>query len=185
MIKPLTLCGLIVISTYAFADTMTCKIQPWRAATRDGLAPNDPLSLTANVVPYEKSNSPDLLKSCKAIQLDNKKLELCVKEANIIGGYEVVLVTTEQGDDSPTFSSYLLATKRNGQGLVVVDNSDEVMGSVLEKMAKAKLNMPNELKDDTTKIVDAVKKGIGKGVIKENDLILLSILPRDKNCKLN
>lgn len=184
MIKPLTLCGLLVISTFAFADTMTCKIEPWRAAARDGLAPNDPLKLTANVVPHEKSNSPDILKSCKAIQLDNKKFELCVAEADIIGGYEVVLVTTEQGDDFRTFSNYLLATKRNGQGLVVVDNSDGVMESVLKKMAKAKLNMPNELTDDLEKIDDAVKKGMGKGVIKENDLILLR-LSKDASCKLN
>lgn len=186
MKKFLTICALLAISTSAIADTMTCKIRPLRASTI-GLMPDDNskiITLTATVVPFSKTNSTDILKYCRSTQLENRKVELCVLEAAYVGVYNVDIATTEQGQDFPTSSTYSLGMLRSGKGLAFITGKDGIMSSVQEKMSDAKIKMPDALEGDSLQIDEAIEKGVKKGVIKEGDLMSLS-LDLEGSCTLN
>lgn len=167
-----TLC-LLTMSSTAFAASIKCNVNPLLADKAGYLMP------VAKMTPLktEIQDAKNLkFEKCTPAKIEGLSVTLCAVDSEFVGGYDVALFSTAGAvEETAVSSTSLLATLKNGKGLIVVNGVDNVLESFLSKTRAAGINSPTELTGDSLALDEAVKQGMEKGVLTPNEPVVLSL----------
>lgn len=170
-----TFIGLLSISSTLMAATATCKLEVLLANSA-GLMPSEKLvSITTSV----QSSSAFSLAKCAGQSLNEMKLNLCVLETDIVGGFSANLISSSNSTDEDKepfiLASADFATAKVTHELIQIRSQAEVLNKFLEAANQASVNAPLRLESDSYNLDKAVEALVAQKKYVVNEPVVISL----------